>query len=88
MSWNHMNIDWSELKGKAKRHIQRFNADIPSSIIGTQKSHYSAFNSVSVRQDKKLSDWHRLLSSNSQSNPFAESVKDKSIINKTSHFSQ
>lgn len=80
MSWNHMDIDWSELKGKAKRHIQRFNADIPSSIIGKQKSHYSAFNGASVRQDKKPSDWHVLLSSASQGNALSGCVKDKCII--------
>lgn len=88
MSWNHMDIDWSELKGKAKRHIQSLSAHIPNSIIGKQKGHYSAFNGTSVRQDKKISDWHRLLSSSSQINALADCVDEKSGIDKTSHFSQ
>lgn len=89
MSWNRMEGSWTELKGQAKRQLQRFKHDESALIDGKQdhsesKTH-EALNINKDKADKHLSDLHGLLknmvgsnnvNSDSMQNDMASSSKE------------
>ena len=71
MGWDRV-INWSELKGNAKRQIQRLHVDGSGLIRGKQMSRDSEANEIhrvnKVKADKQLFDLHNLLKSISSFN--------------------
>lgn len=94
MSWNYMDGSWTELKGQAKRQLQRFKYDEPALIGGKQDRHESETHETlkinKDKADKHLSDLHGLLknmvgsnnvNSDSMQNDMTSSSKETSTPN-------
>jgi len=65
MSWNRMGDGWTELKGQAKRQLQKHQNVSPDLIGEKQINHESdtqeTFKIIKTRAERQLSELHDLL---------------------------